>query len=376
MEKISKNTHEPSHNRRRFLLGLGAVGAAAAVGTALYKKFEGDEDTESIEGAHFEAEQTGYVAAATMGSNEILFVDENNVPVGAPIDFSAAIPEDLKLDGIAISPPPLSWRQEMARQLESSSENTGRRVARSHNVALDFKAALGNKSEPELVAGIQSGSIKSSLDIIKYFGQKPVRGVREEISRLEYVEQAFRLSNKVPSIVRDEIESELKSVMPGLCAKESKFNNSLTSGAGAVGIFQFMPNVWKSYNKNESDLNSLKEQTEVAGLLMSDMYSQLMHYCDDEALLQARDSFSNQSDFLKHFITPLIINSYNSGARRLATAVNRFFVPERDLDGLVGKDVYLAMADFAQAEDEGLLSSYKTDAREYVSRAYALSRVL
>jgi hypothetical protein len=346
------------------------------VGYGLYKHFEAEDKVESTEGLDFERELFGYMAAAKLSANELLFVDEDNVPLGVPVDFSKAIPEDLRPNGIAISPPPFYWRRQAAERLEADPKNKGRKVARTHSVALDFKAALSYKTEPELVAGIISGKIKTKLDIVSYFAQKPVRGVGKEISRRDYVRESFNLGKGVPSVVREAIEEELRTVIPGLCAKESMFNNSLKSRTGATGIFQFMPNIWKGYGREEGDISSLKIQTETAGLLMSDIYRELMHHVDDHALLRVRDTFASKEDFLRHFITPLIINSYNAGSSRLATAVNQYFTPKRNLDGLEGKDAYLAMADYAESEEEGTLANYKTDAREYVSRAYALSRVL
>lgn len=389
MEKpnLSNSENGLDQSRRKFLLSAGTLGASALVGTALYQYLEEEapagnmvegviENIENREGVRFESEQMGYMAEAKLESNQIIFVDENNLPVGSPVNFSDAIPDTLQPGGVAISPPPYSWRKDVAEKLGADNSSAGRQVDRSHNVALEFKSALNYRDEPDLVAQIKSGEVKSFLDIVNYFAQKSVRGIDAEMSRVEYVEKEFRLSEKVPDIVRAELEHEIKSILPGLCAQESKFNNSLISPVGAKGIFQFMPKTWAGYGKKESDLNSLTEQTEVAGLLMSDIFRQLMHHSDESSLLMARDLFSSQSDFLRHFITPLMINSYNSGSSRLAAAVNQFFVPGRNLEGLVGKDVYLAMSDFAQGEEKGILREYKNDAREYVSRAYALSRVL
>jgi hypothetical protein len=379
MEKYPKQNQisktEAAVSRRRFLWGAGAVAAAAAVGTAIYKKFEGDDEVEVLENERFDNESKGFMAAFLIGPNEILFVDENNVPIGKPVDFSKAIPEELKVEGLAISPPPLSWRREMAATIEADPANTPRKVARSYNVALDFKAALLN-GEPTLVAKIKAGEVNSVLDIANHFGEKSVRGVEKNISRKDYVKEALTLSERVPAVVRDELQIELRKVMPGLCAQESRFNNDITSRSGARGIFQFMPDVWDSYGKDDNDINSLKTQTEVAGLMFSDIYRQLMHHCDQEALLVARDLFSSQSDFLKHLIVPLLINSYNAGSKRLADVVNEFFTPKRNLDGLSGKDIYLAMANYAHENEEGTMEKYGTDAREYVSKVYALSQIL
>ncbi len=345
------------------------------MGYGLYKHFEGFDEVELFEGVDFERELSGYMAAAKLSANKLLLVDKDNVPLGE-FDFSKAIPEDLRPNGIAISPPPFYWRRQVAERLEADPKNKGRKVARSHSVALDFKAALSYKTEPELVAGIISGKIKTKLDIINYFAEKPMQGVGKDISRRDYVREAFHLNSGVPSIVREVIEQELKSVIPGLCAKESMFNNSLKSRSGAMGIFQFMPEIWEGYGREEGDISSLKIQTETAGQLMSNIYGELMHHVDDHALLRVRDTFASKEDFLRHFITPLIINSYNAGSSRLATAVNQYFTPNRNLDDLEGKDAYLAMADYAEGEEGGTLARYKTDAREYVPRAYALSRVL
>ena len=157
-----------NQNRRSFLIGAGVVGAAAA-GYGLYKTFEGDGEVSGIEGVSFLSELIGYTEAAKLGPNEIVFTNAKNVPLGKPTDFSRAIPDELKVNGIPISPPPATWRKQMAEKLEADPANQGHKVARSHNVALYFKAALGYKNEPDLVAGIKSGKIKSYLEIVKYF---------------------------------------------------------------------------------------------------------------------------------------------------------------------------------------------------------------
>lgn len=376
--------------RREFFQELGALGFAAA-GAGIY--FVGKEYRESQEalcdGERFVSEQSGYLAMIDLAHDEIIFVDKHNVPlllevelVNEEIDidataqpayivainFSDAIPAMYKPHGVAITPPPKSWRTEMEHTLEAQPINEGRQVARSHSVALVFKAAFRYTDEPDnaLVVGIEQGKIRTFADIIDYYADKPVEGVSRK-SRLEYVQENIKFKDAIPVAV----QSALRELVPGVCAQESKFRNGMTSKAGAQGIFQFMPWVREHYKLSESELTSLVRQVEVAGEIFSDIYSELITLCDTNALTLARSAFASQDEYLQSFIVPLIINSYNAGSNRVSQAVNEYFKHHTAIPKTAGMDLFLEVADFAQQSKHDTLQKYKKHSREYVSRVYA-----
>ena len=132
-----------------------------------------------------------------------------------------------------------------------------------------------------------------------------------------------------------------------------------------------MPWVWEKYGKSEDDIKSLKTQVDVAGKLFSDIYSEFLHHSDEDSLLQARSQFDDQDSFLRDFVVPALINSYNAGSARMGDAVNAYFSSSSRSRSLTGKDIFQEMIEFAKSDNSGRLDAYREDAREYVPRVYA-----
>jgi len=395
--------------RRGLLKSLGALGVAGAL-SGSYKLAEhyGAKQLETlpIEGERFFKELSGYVGLVNLRHDQVVFVDEYNVPIGEPINYKDAdIIEEQVNDkgevvlyrytpgvpnqyGVYFEPPALEWRKKMIAKLEADPVNAGRTVAGHYNVALIFKEALAFTDEPELVAGINNGIIKTYGDIVASLAGKDTlnedlsvyREVGKPVTRLEYIQKHLKFSDKVPAIV----QSSLKMLVPGICAQESTFHNGLVSKTGAKGIFQFMPDTWGEYVKNdEKSISSLIHQVEIVNELLSDMYTRLFRHADTEALARARQAFPDQETFLRDFIVPTLINSFNAGPARLAAAIDLFFTPQRKIAGQ-GIDVFLEMVDFAEQYDEvnviagnepnndkKLMRKYDVEARQYVPRVYA-----
>ncbi len=99
--------------------------------------------------------------------------------------------------------------------------------------------------------------------------------------------------------------------------------------------------------------------------------------------------------FRRYFLTPVLVNSYNSGPGRLVMAVKEFakeFSTRESLlekldgeyeDGF-GYDVYFAMTKFASTvvgedkngNDKRRIPGYGRDSSQYVIRAYSLALLL
>lgn len=393
--------------RRGFLLGGAAALAAAAIPNKLGDgTYDGNleaandeqfEERETIETeATFENELTGYRAFVRLERDEVQFVDQYNRPVGEPVileDFVGPLPEGVTVEagqaeeylyslgerdeiGLPTGNIPPRWLAQKRAELQS--EYPDRTIDGQHNVVGSFRAALAENDEPELVERIRDGRISSYLEIVEHFSQKPVVGA-EDFTREEYVREAIAFDEEVPSAV----QSELRRVIVGLCGQESKFNNGLTSSAGAKGIFQFMPETWASYGAEPEETSSLRKQVEVAGRFFSDLYRQVVHHIGEEALAKYQERYPDAESFQTDLLVPLMINSYNAGAARVAEAARLYI--ERNPDApLSGKELFLAIADFAESSTEGenetdegrYLNAYGRHAREYTTRVYATADVL
>lgn len=378
MEQFPNNKKE-GVTRRRLLATLGIMGAGYVAYRALRPE-DGFEDETSFED-DFEKEMSGYVGLVALRHDQVLFVDEDNVPIGGPVEFEDIIDDKEFPDGRVIEKyrysageadetgvltdvPTREWREKVAEQIEEAYP--GRSVDRSFNVVRLYRAALQYNDEPELQDGIKDGSVVTYADLVDYYAEKPVIGA-EDKNRYEYVHEEIQFREAVPSVVQD----ALRELLPGICAQESKFNNGLTSSAGAFGIFQFMPWVWEKYGKSSEDIKSLRVQVEVAGEFFSDIYEELLYHCDDDALVAARSLFNDQDDFLVNFIVPLVINSYNAGSARMAEAVNSYFSETRRGSDVEGKELFLQVVNAAERGTSGRLDSYGEHAREYTPRVYA-----
>jgi hypothetical protein len=399
---------------RRSFLKKSAVGMAGiAIGGVLIseglkdssedrdttKEFkESDpEEKESVSenSERFEAEKLGYKALMLLRKDEVLFVDENNTPVGKPVklqDFvvyrepTADVPQNqIREDGTVaynLSPGKMNevgipeggiageWLDYVRETVQKSYPNQV--IAETFHSVTDFEAALNEDDEPDLIRDINSGKIVTRADIVAYFAKKEVVGA-EEYSRARYVKEMVKFSNDIPKCATD----EFKRLLPGLCAQESKFNAGVTSSATAIGIMQIIPDTWEQYQGSRDGSRSLSEQLVVAGNLISGMYFRLQELIGEDILRILREQYNSEEDFQKDFLVPATINSYNAGEFRVADGV-KSFVRRYSLRELPsGKDLYLAVADHARKSNESeLLSRYGNDSREYVTKVYANADVM
>lgn len=245
------------------------------------------------------------------------------------------------------------------------------------SVVGNFRAALNETDEPELVSKIANGEITVYRDIVDYFGNKPVIGA-ESHTRKEYVQREIqfhynpRSERGAPPVAQE----ELRKLIPGLCMQESGFNNDLTSRTGARGIFQFQPVTWAEQGGAPHEIQSLRRQVELAGKYLSGLYWQVQHFAGDEAMAILKRTH-NEETLARDVLVPLTINSYNAGASRVGAAVREYFDRAENREkGLSGKDLFIDIANFARRAQEGKLRAYGDDAREYVTRIYGNARAL
>ncbi len=404
----SEKNFDPS--RRRFFKDVTAgvtVMTAAAVGVDMVrgqpKDLEWSDDpeqshnegeatpevtsaqSETIEVAKidsdFEKETTRYKLPFLLKRDEIWFVDSEGLPVGEPVRL-----EDIEGGQGHYSPGPFNevgilktaidndWlEQAKARQ---QAKHPQQKIVDHIDVADQFAAAYRQDEEPGLSSAVAVGEVDEFKGVIEYYANKPVIGA-EQMTRMEYVQNEMRFDQEVPSFV----QNELRKIIPGLCAQESKFNNGLVSKSGAEGIFQFMPKTWEAYGGRPEDFLSLTKQVEIAGEFISDLYKRLpghINKYDKDLTEKLKARFPDEESFQRDLMIPLVINSYNAGDSCVAEGVRLYMEEKRIEDLPEGKDLFLTIAEFSkQAEnDDGYISRYGTEARQYVPRIYAQAAVL
>lgn len=403
--------------RRNAVFGLAALGGASALvgaGALLRGKNEtednrsssgkiggsldadGEVDTgERVDTAvehegterSFENELQGYKALFQLHKDEVVFVDKNNVPVGNPIKMKDVVAPKFHKDGrlamreylysagpkndIDIPKEGIAgeWLDLVRDGLAYTYPN--REVVRVLHAVPDFNAALANTREPELVAGLQSGEIDDYKGIVEYFADKPMED-SEGLSRIEYIQKHIQFSDTVPPVV----QAELRRVLPGLCAQESKFNNGVVSSVGARGIFQIMPTTWEYYDGTDTDLQSLARQVEIVGRYLSDLYDEVQRAIGPTAMRFLERKFGGKDALDVELMVPLMLTSYNAGSSRVAEAVVGY-IRNADIDSMPdGKDLFVAIADYGVKSKRGRLGGYGKHSREYVTRIYAQAEVL
>lgn len=399
--------------RRNFLAGAGNAAVAAVAGKAVYDNWETEDaepskddvfTPEAIEQSErsverFNNEAMGYLHHAQLRYDEVLFVDDDNRPVGVPVAFDdfpdltytrtvtneageaeerlfALTPGQRNDAGLLVGgfmPAWLDTVQEMVQDMHPEQS-----IARTLHVAGDFEAAYALEGEPELQAAIERGEVTQLVDIVNYFAEKPTQG-HEELTRLEYVTHAIEFTEWDPETndgVPPVVEAELRRLLPGLCAQESKFNAAVTSAVGARGIFQFMPSTWEQYGGSEEGYGSLTEQVAVAGRFISDLYQDVQHYIGESGMQTLAARCGDRTLLERDVLVPLVVNAYNAGARRVGEGVKHFLDTQDTTDLPVGPDMFLVLADHMRESDEGVMDRYGTHAREYVPRIYAQAALL
>ncbi len=169
-----------------------------------------------------------------------------------------------------------------------------------------------------------------------------------------------------------QLQVELKKLIPGWLAQESRFRLDAVSNSNATGIAQIKPFVWNGYRKTDQVSLDVAEQAEVFGELTSDNYFYLQHYAGNENLELIKERFDSEEEFLTEFMTPLMINAHNSGGPAAGRAL-KLFCEKIPVDKMKpGKDLFLQFSDFALKN----ANDYSKEQREYVIKILALQKMM
>jgi hypothetical protein len=357
--------------RRAAMLGGGALlfGGGALVREIL-KPESGKRFKEGVEGFK--------IVYGELRRNQVLFVNENDGPIGEPIEllpYNGITPGEFDAHGFIIGSINPEWltaqRQRICAQDKSLRCDLAHELPKQRNVIALLRQAVEEE-------GLQ---VETYLDVVKHYGKQRVVGA-EEYDRIKYVRKYLARNTDLPQAVIE----ELARVGPGLAAQESRFDNASVSKAGARGIFQFMPDTFEGLGYTEADYSSLVAQVEAAGKYFKGAFRALDQRAHDSLTLIRYLYFENDEDFAKEFLVPVLVNSYNAGAARMAAVISWFTYkyPDRKTlteakDGFEprGYDVFKIMSMEAREENSvPLVAGYGSDASGYVPRIYAFADLL
>lgn len=227
------------------------------------------------------------------------------------------------------------------------------------------------------------------LDVLKHYGAEvaiPFRSLN--------VIDLIRTHGMENVALPEPLQGELKRLFPAVPGVESHFDNTLISKDGAVGMHQFLPKMWRSLGHSKKDALWLSIEVHAAGDDMLDTdheFTEQEHVRAKAAADYFKEQFfdGDQETFDRYFMTPLIINAYNTGGPLMRDVLEWFiktFPSRKEVDALIGPhpkgyglDLFMAMSMQVHGEQRPKtdpLHAYGDDAKNYVPRVYALADLI
>ncbi len=387
-ERISDFSSAQKVSRRTFNAGALASLATAGYAASLYPRAEAGE----AEQVAFKQEETepkqenkerlpesplfyqimlGRIIEQTeLARDQVVFVDSYGRPLSEAVNLTPS-------NGYKVSE--IVWRYKGGKPVgipgswtriekEKIAAKTGVPVEEidMHHVYLDI---LKEKYQ----------SFEHKVDVAKYYAEQVVPGDPAGRTLYEVVRDDVPLDGLPPSI-----EPQMKRLMLGIAAEESRFNKNKKSPMDARGVLQTMEDTEEGYRKKHNleslDPTDILMQVEVAGMHIETSYRELFNSAEAE-LNYIKDTFfgGDETQFETCFVVPALVNAYNAGARRIAEVITWFVneVKEGRLSALTppdmpnpaGFDVYMVMV-HACAKAKAV-KRFGSDASQYTEKVYA-----
>lgn len=401
-------------SRRKFLVGSALTVGSAVYGAKLLNDYEGDSNPDEVtavqetppesesaevsprlQSENFDRFKTGYQAWWVMPYHSVVFVDEHNEPVAPPIAFQEfTIPRSRIRDGkeviedYLLTPGAMdeygflvdnfdpNWLNHV-KPLVAEKYGVAARELTPKHITEEFERALVDSGDEVLITKIRQGEITRVLDILHYYADISA-SESDSRDKIKYIEEELTFTE--PGIT-PLMASELRSLIPALCAKESLFKDRKKNSKGAQGIAQFKSDVWAKLGLGTyGDSQPFTKQVEALGLQFGQIYRELVSNEHVNIILSEIESlFVIRESFEKNCLVPLMVNSYNCGAKRMKEVVQTFIATYSTeklrewyapIDGM---DLFFAMSQHAVKSG---VDQYGSDASQYVASIYGLRDVL
>jgi len=148
----------------------------------------------------------------------------------------------------------------------------------------------------------------------KYPLKNAIRNLREQQGQKDKVHLAMKRSKKyLHAMEKIFIKYDIPKELVLLSFVESSFNIKATSSAGAVGVWQIMPNVGKKFLRIDRTMDERRDpikSTEVAAIILNESYRKLKNW-------------------------PLVVTSYNVGWPNIIRAQKK--IKSKSLEALISK---------------------------------------
>lgn len=311
--------------------------ALATLGTLATANFAVDAKINSAQGASataerverkptnleglFEGSAKAYqILSGEMTRGQVLFVDERGAPIGAPRE----VPFDRGDKGEA-------WFTK-----EGLAEARRELCIQYPNIVCSVERALPHQiNNLGVLKDYPEGTVY--LDIVRENGLDrkvlPLPGIPgpQEGAGLSRVEYIWRFIGKDISVKDMSARERFIDLAPALVAQESKYENDLTSSAGARNLMQIMPATRAGLGYDEQELKYLRTQVTAMGRLFSEKYSTLEK---NKYARQLRDVFftGDNEQYIREFLVPATLTSYNAGPPQIKSLFEWFSkkYPSRD----------------------------------------------
>jgi len=388
-ENIHTHERRSTLNRRMFNLGVvGSLGTAAFM-ASLYPRAEASEVSEVSyqPGADAEVEEKEklpdsplfyqiilgrIIEQSELARDEVLFVDKFGRPLGNKVKLTPA--NGYKVSemvwrykgGEPVGIPP-GWTKVHKEKLSAAYGVPVDEIG-MHHVYLDLMKSAHEDCD-------------SMIEMVQRYAAKPVDGDPAGRSFYEVVRNDIPLDG-----LPDTVAAQMKPLMLGIAAEESRFNKNKKSSKDARGVLQTMEKTEDGYREKHNleslDPTDILMQVGVAGMHVETSYRELFNSAGEDLAYIKEHFFANdEQDFETCFVVPALVNAYNAGARRIAEVITWFVQEVREgrlseylptnIDTPSGFDVYMTMV-HACAEKEAV-HKFGPDASQYTEKVYAWS---
>jgi hypothetical protein len=184
----------------------------------------------------------------------------------------------------------------------------------------------------------------------------------------------------------ESVALQMKRLMLGIAAEESRFNKKKKSPQDARGVLQTMEETEDGYREKHGleslDPTDILMQVGVAGMHIETSYRELFNSAGEDLAYLKEHFFKNdETAFETCLVVPALVNSYNAGARRVAEVITWFanevragrlaeHLPSNSTTP-AGFDVYMVMV-HACAEKKAV-KRFGPDASQYTEKVYGWS---
>ena len=287
----------------------------AAVIETVPENPESIEVTETPPSPHFEAYTQAAAAAYTMRRDQVVLTDTNGQMLSAgAIDLH---------DAAGYTPSEMTWRYQ-------GGPPVGIPGMLLDELRVTVSAETGVPENEIKVRHEYLGMLKAEFADVASLQESALRNANQEVpddpqgrSFLEVIADEFEAPIPGPDGVI--LSAMLKEYLPALISKESLFNTSAESSAGARGALQFMPDTWKKYAPKGTDPKAFVPAVKAAGAYFAASYEYLYKNSLNELDVIESEFFpGNHEAFVSEFVFFCLLNGYNAGDGTIRQALNHF----------------------------------------------------